>query len=279
MNFSLSATGRGIQHAGLEFIKGKVADSWTVTATITGRLGASPREHAPWTEGARQGVADALLYEVLNDFSADPPGYARVHCTRGLEALHQHCAAKGTRITARHVKLLGKASEMAGADAANFPGEVMACLGGASDVPERWVREALAVAERQAQRASPSTLKGLKTPPRRPTPRAGGAAGSGSPQHGLHIDRKHGVTGPAPSGRTVRVPARGAVAALGTPPPKVPGSSGTLRPVRLVKVPARDSAQQERLAQRRGERRAEAAAARSPAAPQMPPGSAPKDPQ
>lgn len=125
--FSLASPGHGILHAARQFVDNKVADTWTVTVEL-GRLGACAREEAPRDERTRSRVAAALVEQVLVDFKSGASAAADTHANEGIALLQAHCAAKGTRITARHVKLLGAAVQQADGDIRKFPGAVRTAL-------------------------------------------------------------------------------------------------------------------------------------------------------
>lgn len=160
--FSLALPGHGIQKAAREFVDKKVADPWTVTAEL-GRLGACARQEAPRGERTRDGVAAALVEEVLVDFKSSTSAAAHAHATEGVALLQRHCAAKGTRITARHVKLLGAAVAQAKGDIANFPRAVRAALGKEPSLPAL-VRKAPATPPQRSPARPLPTLGRLQAP-------------------------------------------------------------------------------------------------------------------
>lgn len=208
--YSLAAPGHGIQHAARRFVDNKVADTWTVTAEL-GRLGACARAEAPRDERTRRRVAAALVEEVLVDFESATSAAAHAHATEGIALLQEHCAAKGTRITARHVKLLGAAARQAGGDIRKFPGAVRTALMGDPVLPV-------------VARKTPATQQRSATPTVSPIRPA-------APQTGASV----GATRAA------------------------------AKPVRLVKVLARDPQQHALLLQRRSEWAQAAQAASQPA--------------
>lgn len=191
--YSLASPGHGILHAARQFVDNKVADTWIVTEEL-GRLGACAREEAPRDERTRSRVATALVEQVLVDFESSASAAGPAHADEGISLLQAHCAAKGTRITARHVKLLGAAVQQADGDIRQFPGAVRTALMGEPVLPVL-ARKTPATPQRSG--ATPRATSSTTSTSSRTQPAAS--------QRGASAGATRAAAKPV---RTVRVPAR-----------------------------------------------------------------------